>query len=155
MAKPKNKTRPEDIIAGVALLAAGYDGKRMSRYLNLAGWQLKEVESIKAKAIANLSSDNALMDVMKNELAKGLLIHAKASLIQSAEVLPEASALQAATVMGISIDKHLALTGKLPPPAPQLHLHTHVSSELDRIEKSIKDITGDSSDITEGEIIKP
>jgi len=137
------KTTPTKIIAGLALLTAGYNGTQLGRYLNLDRWRTDEIEEIYKKAERELQNDTVWIEAAKMHLTKGFLQHAAAALIQSADTLTGASALQAATIAGIATDKALALTGKAPQQAPQTHLHLHVTKQLEEIESKLKMLTSE------------
>lgn len=143
----KTPTHPAKVIAGTALLLAGYTSKRMARFLNLKKWRSDEIVKIKERAVKELEADGAWTEVVKANLTKGYLLHAGAALVQSAEKLSEASSAQAMVVSGIAVDKALALGQKGPMP-PQQHLHLHVSKTLAEIESRMATLAGSGSDET-------
>ena len=65
------------------------------------------------------------------------MTNAGAALVQVAEKLPEASALQAATIAGIMIDKNAILRGKVVN-TPLVEIHLTAVKEVARLEAELR-----------------
>jgi hypothetical protein len=103
---------------------------------------MRDIEKFKEEMSRRLQNDQVWIDALKHELSKQLLTNARDALVHTNAELPKASALQAATIVGISLDKHLALTGKSPQQPVQLHLHAHVAKQIEDIDRKIFELTG-------------
>lgn len=134
-----SSTPPEKIIAGIALLAAGYAPKRLARFLNVNPWRVKQIQSIKAEAERELELNKTLGELVKARLASAYRTVAADALVQAHEQLPAASALQAMTISGIATDKSVVLGGKNGGQAINmgLSLSLHVTKELDAIDTQL------------------
>lgn len=128
------------------MLAAGYAPKRLARFLNVKAWRVREIQAIHEAGQRELEKDQVWIDHAKAQLTKGFLSNAADALVQANESLPSASALQAATIAGISVDKALALSQKGPAVNVSQHVHLHVAKAIDEIDAQLAKLVDVTSD---------
>ena len=121
-------------IAMKSLLDAGYDRKRIIDILGIRGWG--KAEFGRQRFAGGLESQ-PWFDGVSEAIARACMTNAGAAAIQVAEMLPEASALQAATVLGIMVDKTQVLRGKQVT-GPVVEIHLAAVKEVARLEATLK-----------------
>ncbi|MGH9876034.1 MAG: hypothetical protein ACRD5H_00205 [Nitrososphaerales archaeon] len=117
-----------------AMVAAGYSRDRIIAILGIRNWGKREFG--KLKFAGGIERQEWFQEVSQR-LAEAALNNAGAAMVQVAETLPAASALQAATVAGIMVDKSLLLQGKAPV-QQHAHIHLHAIREAEELEAKLK-----------------
>ena len=123
-------------VAIKSLLDAGYTRKRIIDILGIRGWAEKEFGTSR---FAGGIESQPWFDAVGDSLARACMTNAGAALVQVAEKLPESSALQAATIAGIMVDKSQILRGKSPV-TTVAHLHLHAVKEAAEIEAKLAEL---------------
>lgn len=115
------------------MLEAGYDRKRIADILGIERWAVKEFGT---KRFHGGLENQPWFDAVSDAIAQACMTNAGAAAIQVAEMLPQASALQAATVLGIMVDKAQVLRGKSVQ-GPVVSVHLHAVKEVDRLTREL------------------
>ena len=121
-------------VAIKGLLDAGFDRKKIINALGIRGWAEKTFGKTQ---FAGGLENQPWFDAVANKLAESCYLNAGAALVQVAEKLPEASALQAATIAGIMIDKNAVLRGKTNQ-TPVATIHLVAVIEVARLEAELR-----------------
>ena len=119
-----------------AMLAAHYDRHRIADILGIDRWAVKEFGT---KRFHGGIENQPWHDEVNEALARACMTNAGAAALQVAEMLPEASALQAATVLGIMVDKTQVLRGKTVQ-TPVATIHLVAVKEVARLEQELRDM---------------
>ena len=117
-----------------AMLAAHYDRHRIADILGIDRWAVKEFGT---KRFHGGIENQPWHDEVNEALARACMTNAGAAALQVAEMLPEASALQAATVLGIMVDKTQVLRGKTVQ-TPVATIHLFAVKEVARLEAELR-----------------
>ena len=132
----RNGKSPAMKIAIKSLLDAGYDRKRIIDILGIRTWS--NAEFGKKRFEGGLESQPWFTTV-EDALARACMTNAGAAAVQVAEMLPEASALQAATVLGIMVDKTQVLRGKAVQ-TPVVSISLIAVKEVARLEAELRQL---------------
>ena len=135
----------------LGLQIAGFTSKRIAQILGLSRWSIKTFGR-KRWANGGLENQPWVQEVRKR-LAESAYTNAGAAMIQVADTLPSASALQAATIAGIMIDKAQVLQPPVPPiPQTITHVHLHAIQEAEAINIQLKALEQAQLALTAGNV---